>query len=100
MKIFVLIYDRPSRSIVQLREFDAGELSMASEFRTEAQLRAIQNGADQDIVLLQARSLESLARTHSSYFLTLDQLIDRAGDAVRARTEPDALAIREERRRL
>ncbi len=77
MKFFVLIYDRSLRHLVELEEFSESDYTSAETYRSSAQLRALRDKLDQDIVLFQAVSREALMRTHGSYFLSERELWER-----------------------
>ncbi len=81
--LFVLIYDRAARKLVKVEEFSNGDREAADSFRIKAQRRALDEHLDQEIVLFQSESLESLMRSHGSYFLTERELMDRAMGAVK-----------------
>jgi hypothetical protein len=84
MTLFVLIYDRTERRLLDLRTFAEADYQAADAFRLQAQYHASQAGLDQDIVLFQAESEESLRATHGLYFLTERQLIERMREAAKA----------------
>ena len=77
MKIFLLIYDWSSRRLVRKAEYDQTDREAALKARYEAELRASREGLDQEIVILEAPSLDTLKRTHGSYFFTIDELGER-----------------------
>jgi hypothetical protein len=85
MSLFLLIYDRRSMQVIELREFDESGRIEADTVRFAAQRDALAAGLDQDIVLFQADSEQELRRTHGSYFLTVHELIERAQEAVGSR---------------
>jgi hypothetical protein len=82
MQFFVMIYDRSVRHLVELKEFSESDYPSAEAYRSSAQLRALRDKLDQDIVLFQAASRDALMRTHGSYFLTERQLWERTKRAV------------------
>ena len=84
MSLFVLIYDRTTQRLVDLREFRESDREAAETFRLDAQRRSLREDLDQEIVLFQAASRESLMRTHGSYFLSERELLERMRDAVEA----------------
>lgn len=74
MRYFLLVFDRDAGSIVELREYDAADRRAALEdrFARERDLQADQNI---EIVVLGARSLEDLQRTHSRYFNSAREIV-------------------------
>lgn len=84
MSLFVLIYDRGSQQSLELCEFATRDRDAADAFRMNAQLRAFRENLDQEIVLFEATSRESLQRTHGSYFLSEEELRARMREAVEA----------------
>jgi hypothetical protein len=78
MDYFVLIYDRKQRKILELRQFPTTERTTADTFRLAAQQRMYAEHLAWDIVLFQARSPEDLRKTHSAYFYSTAELIERA----------------------
>lgn len=82
MKYFVLIYDRPARTVIELQEFTDQEREQADAYRLKAQRTAIREHLDQEIVLFHAASREALQRTHGSYFFSSRELLDRVKAAV------------------
>lgn len=81
MSLFVLVYDRTRHRVVELREFPEADIAGAHAFRLGAQRHAIHQGLDEEIVLFQAASEESLKRTHGSYFLSEQELMGRMREA-------------------
>jgi hypothetical protein len=73
IKHFLVTYDPASRK-VSVREFGT-DYDAAQDAYQDAEKRAW--GADLDVVLLSADSLETIKRTHSSYFepKSLDELL-------------------------
>ncbi|HEV3310366.1 MAG TPA: hypothetical protein VG815_07595 [Chloroflexota bacterium] len=78
--IFVLNYNKLSRRVIDLRVFDDAEHEHASRYKASLQVDAVERGIEgsREIVLFRADSAETLKRTHGSYFLTDDELVDRA----------------------
>jgi len=76
MKFFVLIYDWTAKRLVQLTEYEPGEFQRANQDRHDAEVRAMREGRDDEIVLLVAESLEALKRTHGSYFYTVEEIVE------------------------
>ena len=84
MNYFVLIYDRRERKLQELREFEETDRAAAELFRLQALRRSLNEGLDQDIVLFQTTSRETLQNTHGSYFLSPEELVARAREAAEA----------------
>jgi hypothetical protein len=84
MSFFVLIYDRSGQRLLDLKEFAEDDRSSAETMRLNAQRTALREHLDQEIVLFQASSREALERSHGSYFLSENELLDRAKDAAEA----------------
>jgi len=83
VKFFVLIYDRQAQHILELCELSEDQAAEASAFRFEAERRRIRGHLDQEVVLFQTDSLDTLRKTHGSYFLNEGELIERFEDSVR-----------------
>lgn len=77
MKIFLLIYDWNTRRLVRKEEYDQVDREAALKARYEAELRAAREGLDQEIVILEAKSFDTLKQTHGSYFFTVEELTER-----------------------
>lgn len=77
MKLCVLVYDRTQRRLLELRRFEPDQYAEADTYRFAAQLRAIEQRLDREIVLFRANSEDALRHTHGSYFLTQSELLDR-----------------------
>lgn len=76
MSHFVLIFDRHRSSPPAVEQFDDAEAAKARLFVAEQELRG---DPHRGVVLLYADSVESLRRTHGSYFLDLDELLETVG---------------------
>jgi hypothetical protein len=72
---FLIEYDRPRGSIVQLREFDAASRQLAEDARLKLELDLNRQGVEHEVVLLDAPSQEALRHTHSRYFETVAELL-------------------------
>jgi hypothetical protein len=77
MKIFLLIYDRDLRRLVSVDEFAQEDRAKATRARRDAEIAAIREGRKQEIVILEAESLDALKHTHGSYFYTVRELTQR-----------------------
>ncbi len=85
MSYFVLIYDRTRQKLLDVHEFAEQERAEADAFRLAAQRHALREALDQEIVLFQAESEESLKHSHGSYFLSESELMERTKATVEAR---------------
>jgi hypothetical protein len=92
--LFLIEYDRPRGSIVQLREFDAGSRQLADETRLNLELDLQRQGVEHEVVLLDAPSREALRHTHSRYFEDVVELV-RGSPQVQALLMETATAPRE-----
>ncbi len=72
--LYLIQYDRPRGTIVQLREFDDSSLKTAEDARLELELRLNREGIQHEVVLLDAPSEAALRRTHSRYFEDIAEL--------------------------
>jgi hypothetical protein len=77
MKIFLLIYDRRLHRLTRVSEFEQARRQEAMDARYEAELSAMRAGRDEEIVILEASSLDALKRTHGSYFFTAKEFGER-----------------------
>lgn len=73
--IFLLQYDRRKGRIVSLDSFSASERTKAQDLLLELELRQNENGANTEIVMLEAESEEALKITHRHYFEDLSELV-------------------------
>jgi len=71
---FLIEYDRPRGTIVQLREFDVPSRHLAEDARLELELDLNRKGIEHEIIILDAHSKEALRRTHSQYFESAAEL--------------------------
>jgi len=72
---FLIEYDRPRGSIVQLREYDRASRQLTEDARLELELELNRKGVDHEVVILDAPSEEALRRTHSRYFESVVELV-------------------------
>lgn len=72
--LFLIEYDRPSGTIVQLREFNDASQKLAEDARLQLELSLNNQGIEHEVVLLDAPSMEALRRTHSRYFEDIAEL--------------------------
>jgi hypothetical protein len=73
--LFLIEYDRPRGSIVQLREFDAASREVADDARLKLELDLKRQGVEHEVVLLDAPSKQALLHTHSRYFESVAELV-------------------------
>jgi hypothetical protein len=73
--LFLIEYDRPRGSIVQLREFDDASRAVAEDARLKLELDLKRQGVEHEVVLLDAPSEEALRHTHSRYFESVVELV-------------------------
>jgi len=74
--LFLIEYDRPSGSIIQLREFTAASRQLADETRLNLELDLKRQGIDHEVVVLDAPSEEALRHTHSRYFENFENVVE------------------------
>jgi hypothetical protein len=72
---FVVIFDRHHPGEARIERFEDAAAARARLFEAEQQLRGDQ---DHGVVLLYGESEESLRRTHGSYFMDVDELLETA----------------------
>ncbi len=73
--LFLIEYDRPRGSIVQLRKFDDAFRESAEDARLKLELELKGQGFEHEVVLLDAPSEEALMHTHSRYFEDVVELV-------------------------
>jgi hypothetical protein len=79
--LFVIVYDRPQQRIIKIEEFREDQQLDADEYRLRMQRQTLDESLDRDIVLLRADSIDTLKKTHGSYFLSGEQFADRARES-------------------
>ncbi len=72
--LFLIEYNRPRGSIVQLRRFGDASRAVAEDARLKLELGLKRQGIEHEVVLLDAPSEEALRRTHSRYFESVIEL--------------------------
>jgi hypothetical protein len=77
MKIFLLVYDRRHQHLSRVDEYEQTERTIAYDERQKAEVRAMRESRDEEIVILEAESLKALKRTHGSYFYTVEELTEK-----------------------
>lgn len=73
--LFLIEYDRPRGSIVQLRRFEDAFRENAEDERLKLELDLKRRGVEHEVVVLDAPSEEALRHTHSRYFESVAELI-------------------------
>jgi hypothetical protein len=73
---FLVIFSRIAGEVPVLERYEDAHEAAMKLFETEAKLR---DDPDHGVVLLYAEDEESLRRTHGSYFLGFDELLETAG---------------------
>ena len=73
--LFLIEYDRPRGSIVQLREFDDASRAVAGGELLKLELDLNRQGVEHEVVVLDAPSEEALRHTHSRYFESVAELV-------------------------
>lgn len=76
MSYFVLTFTRGDGTQPELERYEDRDLAMDRFTAMERRLR--KDGTDRGVVLLIADDEETLRRTHSHYFMTLDELLSQA----------------------
>lgn len=84
MKIFLVVYNRIRGELVEIEEYDSYERALEDRLRLEIEQR--HRLQEQEIVLLEAASLETLHRTHARYFKSARQLLEQAEAATASST--------------
>ena len=73
--LFLIEYDRPRGSIVQVREFADDLREAAEDARLKLELDLRRRGVEHEVVVLDAPSQEALRHTHSRYFEDVGELV-------------------------
>ena len=73
--LFLIEYDRPRGSIVQLRRYDDASQRVAEDARLNLELELKRQGVEHEVVLLDAPSEEAVRHTHSRYFEDVVELV-------------------------
>lgn len=74
MSIFIIHYDRANGQIIDLREFAGSKRADAQKERLDLEIDISQRAADEEVVLLEAPTLQDLKRTHRRYFESLERM--------------------------
>jgi hypothetical protein len=72
---FLIEYDRPGGTLVQLRKFDEAEQQAAQDAGLELELKLNREHIPHEVVILEAPSEEALRHTHGRYFKDLPELV-------------------------
>jgi hypothetical protein len=76
----VLVYQREEGRLHLQESYDDGETAMRRRFVLER----LPEYADMEVVVLSADSIETLHETHSRYFYTVSQLVQKLREALDA----------------
>lgn len=74
MNRYLIVFDRPSGSIIKMETYQ--DASMAMQARATAELQHAGNSAV-EVVVLTAKSDQTLLRTHARYFRGVDEIAKR-----------------------
>jgi hypothetical protein len=74
VRYFVIEYDRSEGRLVRCREYSTQRRALKERFALERQ----PGHAHSEIVVLAARSVDDLRRTHSRYFQSVSEMAERA----------------------
>jgi acetolactate synthase regulatory subunit len=72
---YLVVYDRLQGQIIRHRAFRASDQALEARFAAEREFRG---QPDIEVVVLSARSLASLSRTHSRYFKNVPEIAKAA----------------------
>ncbi|WP_282246002.1 hypothetical protein [Stenotrophomonas sp. PS02300] len=75
--IFLIHYDRKNRKLSSLSQFETREDAASAKLQIE--IETLSSALNQEVVVLEAESEDSLRRTHQRYFNTLGKLRDTEG---------------------
>ncbi|WP_457253827.1 hypothetical protein [Pedococcus sp. P5_B7] len=85
MNHFLIVFERLQGQLLDIREFDRADKALSGRFEAE---RLYHGSRDVEVVVLGAKSLEDLRRTHSRYFSTGRELVRGAVGRVAEASEP------------
>lgn len=74
MKYFLLVYERSSGRLLELRTYAEDERERAQQERFALELKERER-PDIEVIVLGAESLEALRKTHGRYFKTMKELL-------------------------
>ena len=72
---FLIEYDRPSGTLVQVKEFDESQRDVARRTRLDLELRLNREGSQHEVVILEAPNEEALRLSHARYFKDVSDLV-------------------------
>jgi hypothetical protein len=75
MRYYLVVYDRSTGTILELKEFEEGSRAEALKQRFARELEEVAN-SDIEVVVLGAASRNALVHTHSRYFKSLRELAE------------------------
>lgn len=81
--IFLVEYSRREGQLITLRTFDDDDREAAENARLDLELDLHRKGVEHEVVLLQAKSVEALRKTHRRYFESLRQIVKSASKSGR-----------------
>lgn len=72
--IFLVHYDRAQGALLSLQEFADCDRAVAATAKLDLEISLLGLNGTNEVVLLQAESMDDLLKTHGRYFNTLEQL--------------------------
>ena len=82
--IFLIEYNRLKGQLVDFQQFDDSKRQEAKELRFKRELELHQSGVEHEVVLLEAENEETIRKTHSRYFESLEELLKSAVDVFKS----------------
>lgn len=76
--IYLIQYDRDLGDLITFSSYQDADRLMAESERLQIELELLASGVIREVVLLEAKSVEELRKTHRRYFESLEALIDHA----------------------
>jgi|LakMenEpi03Aug12_release.lakeMendotaPanAssembly.Ray.scaffolds.fasta_scaffold2602866_1 hypothetical protein len=76
--LFLIEYDRPSGSLIQIQTYAAEDSVTANQTRLALELDRLHMTSTREVVILDAESAAALRKTHSRYFESLASLANPA----------------------
>ena len=77
--LFLIHYNRSTGLLESISEFHDKDIARASSRKLELEISLLCGAGGQEVVLLEADSLEALQQTHKRYFKTLDEMQANTG---------------------
>ena len=74
--IFLIEYNRPTGTLVSLKEFKDSDRAEAQSARLELELHLFREGIHHEVVTLEAASMEAVLKTHGRYFQSFAEIIE------------------------